>query len=335
MAERVEPAPVGIPGVVGEVGAADELARAAERADPDHAGVDQRDVDAGAGEPGLLGPGRGADQVHRGAGAGRAVVGLGDDRGDRVGDRVLHDADGVLARRDRIGHERRAGGVLRGVGDRLVGDLVGRGVGGDVRGRRGDRGRVGVDPGAVLDSVSAVSRATLRTAADRRSRGSAAAGTRAAKPWMIEIRLPTSPPSRWTSRAAARSEPGWAPTTTVTRGAACAPADPAPSTPSMRNRASSGRMIERVIPRPIGAFGISFSDFLRERKSAAGTPGNRAAARSGALVHQSSRVWRRCSSAAARASRIGPSSKRSTSSAMKPSITSRVEVAWSRPRERR
>ncbi len=143
VAERVEPAPVRIPGVVGEVGAADELARAVERADPEHAGVDQGDVHAGAGEPGLLGAGRRADQVHRGAGTGRAVVGLGEDRRDRVGDRVLHDADGVLAGGDRIGDERRAGGVLRGVGDRLVGDLVGRLAGGDLRGRRGDVDRRG------------------------------------------------------------------------------------------------------------------------------------------------------------------------------------------------
>ena len=48
------------------------------------------------------------------------------------------------------------------------------------------------------------------------------------------------------------------------------------------------------------------------------------------------RTWdRRRSSAPERASRIGPSSKRSTSSCMKPSITMRVATGSRRPRERR
>ena len=57
----------------------------------------ERDVDARAGQPGLPGAGGVADRVHRGACARRAVVGRGDDRGDRIGDRVLDGADGVLA----------------------------------------------------------------------------------------------------------------------------------------------------------------------------------------------------------------------------------------------
>ena len=55
VAERVEPAQVGVVGVLGEVGAADELAGAVEGGDAEHAGVDQRDVDARTGEPAALG----------------------------------------------------------------------------------------------------------------------------------------------------------------------------------------------------------------------------------------------------------------------------------------
>ena len=51
--------------------------------------------------------------------------------------------------------------------------------------------------------------------------------------------------------------------------------------------------------------------------------------------NQSRRTASRRSRAPAIASRIGPSSKRATSSAMKPSITRRLECAASSPRERR
>ena len=361
VAERVEAAQVAVVGVLGEVGAADELARAVERRDAEHARVDQRDVDAGAGEVAAQAGGR-ADQVDRGARPGGRVVGGGDDGGDRVGDRVLDGGDAVLADGDRVGRERRAGGrVGRGVGDRVVRDLVGREVGGDLGGRRVDRRRRGpgggrrgpgvgaavtvsaagagadeYEPevtasrvsagstGAAPDSVSGTSRATVRTALERRSRASEPAGTRAVKPCTIGSRRPTSPPTRRTSRSAARVAPGSAATTTWTRsGAACATSGP--SSASMSASPRSGRIAGNGMP----AVSAPAPDPLLEHRSRKRRPVQAARGR------QSSRVAKRFSSAAARASRIGPSSKRSTSSAMKPSITSRVEVLRSSPRERR
>ena len=139
VAERVEAAQVGVERVLGEVGAAHELARAVERRDAEHAGVDQGDVDAGAGEA-LGDAGGGADQVGRGASAGRAVVGGGLDGRDGVDHRVLAGGDRVLAARHGIGLEGGAGrGVLRGVRDRLARRLVGRHVGGDLVRRGVDR----------------------------------------------------------------------------------------------------------------------------------------------------------------------------------------------------
>ena len=87
--------------------------------------------------------------------------------------------------------------------------------------------------------------------------------------------------------------------------------------------------------RPMPAISARASDPLANQWIAHRAPAKRpqnagkwaAGAAAGRLEHQSSSVCRRCDSAAPSASRIGPSSKRSTSSAMKPSITSRVELA--------
>ena len=189
--------------------------------------------------------------------------------------------------------------------------------------------------GVAVDSVSATSRATVRTEPDRRSRAIDAAGTRAVKPSTIGSRSPTSPPSRRTSRSTARALPGSTPTTTRTRsGAACAIS--APTSESMSRSPRSGRMADRGMP-PVSA--PRAKPLLEHRSRPAGPGLSCAPACDGTLesrrAGQSSSVARRFSSAAARASRIGPSSNRSTSSAMKPSITSRVDVFLSSPRERR
>ena len=58
------------------------------------------------------------------------------------------------------------------------------------------------------ERVSRTSRATLRIAPARRSRGIAAAGTRAVKPWTMASRWPTAPPRRAASRVAAAALAG-------------------------------------------------------------------------------------------------------------------------------
>ena len=171
------PAQVGIAGVLGEVGAADELARRRRarrrRCTPESISATSTPAPV---RPSPPAPVARADQVHRGAGAGRAVVGLRRDRGDRVGDRVLHDRRRCPRRDgDRVGRERAPAASCAASAIDLVGDLVGR-----LR-RSGSRPAAGRSRGSAsastrppsVDSVQrACQRATLRTAADaRRSRG--------------------------------------------------------------------------------------------------------------------------------------------------------------------
>ena len=193
--------------------------------------------------------------------------------------------------------------------------------------------------GSSVESVSAVSRTTVRTEPERRRRAIDPAGTRAVKPCTI-----AEPPSD--VPAEALDEP--------LGGARLA------GLGSHDDEHAVGRRLRRLgaqqreherkgeewtdgreqHARHIGVSYRSFSDFFAPLP---GEPQNARKQRrkiasrrwTSELEHQSSRVARRRSSAVARASRIGPSSKRSTSSAMKPSITSRVELALSSPRERR
>ena len=254
----------------------------------------------------------------------------------------------VLAAGDRLGLERGAGGgVLRGVLDHLARGLVGRHVGGDLGRRRVDGGRHGVaglrasrpsSTGAVEESVRRTSRATLRIAAERRRRRMAPAGTRAVKPSTIARRSPDA-------AAEALDEPLGG----VLPARLGADDDEHPRRGRVRPLGAEQREHEREREewtdgrtdhaRHIGGPARSLSESSSrplegpETPAKCGENGGRRGA--GRLEHQSRRVCRRCESAVPRASRIGPSSKRSTSSAMKPSITRRVELAWSSPRERR
>ena len=185
VAERVEAAQVGVEGVLGEVGAADELAGAAERADADDAGVDDRDVDAGAGQGRALRADRGADGIHRGAGAGGAVLGLRLDRRGGVEDGILRRGNrlGVLAAGDGVGRERPRRRVLGGVARDLAGDVVGRLV---RRGSRPAAGRSelgrGLDVGRRARTASARSWSSLVGEMQRHVAGDAADRVGAAQP---------------------------------------------------------------------------------------------------------------------------------------------------------